>query len=196
MSDVLAGPGRLIVISGPSGVGKDTVLDELFGLDDGLRYSVSYTTRARRPGEREDESYSFVDERTFRDLEQRGEFLESAVVHGRRYGTALQRVRDAVAQGHDVVLKIDVQGAAQVRERVGGSALFIFLLPPSLEELRRRLEARATEDIDELELRYRTALAELEEQHRYDHRVVNDDVARAAREILEIINAERGRIDQ
>jgi len=138
VSDVLAGPGRLIVISGPSGVGKDTVLDELFGLDDGLRYSVSYTTRARRPGEREDESYSFVDERTFRDMEQRGEFLESAVVHGRRYGTALQRVRDAVAQGHDVVLKIDVQGAAQVRERVGGSALFIFLLPPSLEELRRR----------------------------------------------------------
>ena len=129
-------------------------------------------------------------------MEQRGEFLESAVVHGRRYGTALQRVRDAVAQGHDVVLKIDVQGAAQVRERVGGSALFIFLLPPSLEELRRRLEARATEDSDELELRYRTALAELEEQHRYDHRVVNDDVARAAREILEIINAERGRIDQ
>jgi guanylate kinase len=193
---VLAGPGRLIVISGPSGVGKDTVLDELFGLDDGLRYSVSYTTRARRPGEREDESYSFVDERTFRDMEQRGEFLESAVVHGRRYGTALQRVRDAVAQGHDVVLKIDVQGAAQVRERVGASALFIFLLPPSLEELRRRLEARATEDSDELELRYRTALAELEEQQRYDHRVVNDDVARAAREILEITNAERGRIDR
>jgi guanylate kinase len=189
-STLLAGPGRLVVLSGPSGVGKDTVLRELFRLDPSLRYSVSYTTRPPRPGERDGVSYSFVDPETFAAMAERGDFLEDANVYGHRYGTSLQRVRDQVARGDTIVLKIDVQGAARVRERVDGQAIFIFLLPPSEAELRRRLEERATEDPASLELREATSVQELREQEKYDHRVVNDDVSRAAREILDIIRAE------
>jgi guanylate kinase len=191
---LVIGPGRLIVVSGPSGVGKDTVLRKLFALDGRLRYSVSYTTRPPRPGERDGASYSFVDDETFMRMVERGEFLEWAVVYGHKYGTSLQRVREVVERGEDVVLKIDVQGAARVRERVTGEAIFIFLLPPDPEELRRRLLERATEGEADLERRHATAVAELEEKDRYDHHVVNDDVARAAREILQIINAHRGTI--
>lgn len=191
MSDLLEGPGRLIVLSGPSGVGKDTVLREVFRLAPSLRYSVSYTTRPPRPGEVDGVSYSFVDDATFDSMIARGEFLEWAPVYRHRYGTSLQRVRDAVRNGDEIVLKIDVQGAARVRERVDGQALFIFLLPPSEAELRRRLQERATEDDSSLGVREATAVQELAEQGKYDHRVVNDDVERAAREILDIIRAER-----
>ena len=183
-------PGRLIVLSGPSGVGKDTVLSQLRSLDPGLRYSVSYTTRDPRPGEVDGVSYSFIDEPTFRAMAERGEFLEWAEVHGSLYGTAESRVRDALARGEDIVLKIDVQGAAWIRPRVEG-AVFIFLMPPSEQELRRRLRARDTEDEAAVELRVRNAVAEMAEGAAYDHRVVNDDVERAAREILDIVRSSR-----
>ncbi|MFN2582945.1 MAG: guanylate kinase [Candidatus Dormibacteria bacterium] len=186
----LDGPGRLIVLSGPSGVGKDTVLREVFRLDPSLRYSVSYTTRAPRPGEEDGVSYSFVDDRTFDDMIARDQFLEWAKVFAHRYGTSMQRVQEAVAGGEQIVLKIDVQGASRVRERVGRQALFIFLLPPSDQELRRRLEARATENVSDLQLREATAVAEIAEREKYDHRVVNDDVFRAAREIVAIIRSQ------
>lgn len=187
---LLNGPGRLVVLSGPSGVGKDTVLRELFRLEPQLRYSVSYTTRPPRPGERDGVSYSFVDPSTFEAMVQRGDFLEHATVYGKSYGTSLQRVNEQVARGDTVVLKIDVQGAARVRQRLGNRALFIFLLPPSTEELHRRLEERNTEDQRSLDVREATAAQELGEQAKYDHRVVNDDVERAAREILGIITAD------
>ncbi|MDQ2961238.1 MAG: guanylate kinase [Candidatus Dormibacteraeota bacterium] len=184
-------PGRLIVLSGPSGVGKDTVLVELRRRDPSLRYSVSYTTRAPRPGEVDDVSYSFIDDATFRRMAEAGEFLEWAEVHGHRYGTSEARVREALDRGDDIVLKIDVQGAAWIRPRVAG-AVFIFLLPPSEEELRRRLLARDTEDEANVELRFRNAVDELAEGAAYDHRVVNDDVGRAAGEILDTVRARRG----
>lgn len=187
---LLSGPGRLVVLSGPSGVGKDTVLRELFRLDPQLRYSVSFTTRSPRPDERDGVSYSFVDAPTFTAMVERGDFLEHATVYGRSYGTSLQRVNEQVARGDTVVLKIDVQGAARVRQRLGDRALFIFLLPPSTEELHRRLQERNTEDQRSLEVRQATAVQELAEQAKYDHVVVNDDVARAAREILGLITAD------
>lgn len=187
---VTAQPGRLIVLSGPSGVGKDTVLHELRRLDPSLRYSVSYTTRDPRPGETDGVSYSFIDEPRFREMAARGEFLEWADVHGHLYGTAEERVKEALARGEDIVLKIDVQGAAWIRPRVDG-ALFIFLMPPSEDELRRRLLARDTEDEAAVELRVRNAVAEMAEGAAYDHQVVNDDVNRAAREILDIVRERR-----
>src|SRR5207302_11000519 len=123
-----------------SGVGKDTVLRKVFELDPRLRYSVSYTTRDPRPGEVDGVSYSFVDEPTFAALREQGELLETALVHGRHYGTSRTRVREALGRGEDIVLKIDVQGAAQLRGRVD-DAIFIFLLPPSVDVLRERLRA-------------------------------------------------------
>ena len=183
--------GNLIVVSGPSGVGKDTVLRKVFELDPGLRYSVSYTTREPRPGEVDGVSYSFVDEPTFASMTARGELLESAVVHGRHYGTSRARVREALERGEDIVLKIDVQGARQLRGRVD-DAVFIFLLPPSLEVLRERLRGRGTDDDASVRRRAEDAVRELEEAERYDHRVVNDDVERAAREILSIVADSRG----
>lgn len=185
--------GRLIILSGPSGVGKDTVLQELFRLAPWLSYSVSYTTRPPRPGEVDGVDYSFVDEATFAAMRDRHEFLEYAQVHGQWKGTSAARVRASLERGEDIVLKIDVQGAAWIRSRVRG-AIFIFLLPPSTGELRRRLEDRATESAESLELRWENARQELAEQDWYDYRVVNDDVHRAAREILDII--ERTRPDQ
>lgn len=187
---VRAQPGRLIVLSGPSGVGKDTILNELRRLDPSLRYSVSYTTRAPRPGETDGVSYSFIDEPSFREMAARGEFLEWADVHGHLYGTAEERVREALARGEDIVLKIDVQGAAWIRPRVDG-ALFIFVMPPSEDELRRRLLGRDTEDEAAVEVRVRNAVAEMAEGAAYDHQVVNDDVNRAAREILDIVRQRR-----
>ncbi|HXA30070.1 MAG TPA: guanylate kinase [Candidatus Angelobacter sp.] len=184
-------PGRLVVVSGPSGVGKDTVLRALFALNPELRYSVSYTTRAPRPGEVDGTSYSFVDEPAFLAMVERGEFLEWARVHGNLYGTSLARVRECLARGEDVVLKIDVQGAAQLRGRVP-EAIFIFLLPPSAEALRQRLQARDTEDEESLAVREADAQRELAEAERYDHQVVNDQVERAAGEILDIVAASRG----
>jgi guanylate kinase len=183
-------PGRLIVLSGPSGVGKDTVLHELRTLEPDLRYSVSYTTRAPRPGEVDGVAYSFIDRDQFLAMAERGEFLEWAEVHGHLYGTSEARVKDALDRGEDIVLKIDVQGAAWIRPRVAG-AIFIFLLPPSEEELRRRLVGRDTEDEASRELRFRNAVAELADGAAYDHRVVNDDVGPAAREILDIVRSRR-----
>jgi guanylate kinase len=183
--------GRLIVLSGPSGVGKDTVLRTLFQLDPHLRYSVSFTTRPPRPGEVDGVSYSFVDEPTFEAMIERGELLEWARVHGNLYGTSLRRVRESLDRGEDIVLKIDVQGAATLRGRMP-EAIFIFLLPPSLEELRERLRARESESDESLAQRDADALRELAEAERYDHRVVNDQVERAAREILDVVAASRG----
>lgn len=186
-----AGSGRLIVLSGPSGVGKDTVLVELFRRDPRLRYSVSYTTRPPRPGELDGVSYSFVDRPTFEAMAAAGEFLEWAEVHGYLYGTSLRRVVDHLARGEDVVLKIDVQGAGRVRRRVEGNAIFLFLEPPSLGELQRRLTLRRTEDAATRDLRMDNALAELAEAEHYDHRIVNDDLDRAVAEILAIIEVGR-----
>ncbi len=183
--------GRLIVLTGPSGVGKDTVLRELFALDPALEYCVSYTTRPPRPGEIEGVSYWFVDEATFRQMIERDEFFEWSTVYGELKGRTYASVDKAVASGKATVIKIDVQGATKVRERIGDVGLYIYLLPPSMEALQQRLVERATEDPASLQARQELAVAELALKDTYDHQVVNDDANRAAREIDRIVNAAR-----
>jgi guanylate kinase len=182
--------GQLVVVSGPSAVGKDSVLRRLFELDPSLRYSVSYTTRRPRPDEVDGRDYSFVSEGDFDDLVASGELLEWAAVHGHRSGTSRSRVEEARSAGQDVLLNIDVQGGASIRDLVP-DALLIFLAPPSMEELARRAAARGTEDPTELARRTADAEIEMGYSDRYDAVVVNDEIDRAASEILEVINQRR-----
>ena len=190
-------PGALlVVVSGPSGVGKDTIIEALRQQtrDPDYHYVVTCTTRPPRPGEVDGASYHFMTRDRFRALRDAGAFLEWAEVHGNWYATPRAEVRRALAAGHDVILKIDVQGAAAVKSTVP-DALLVFVVPPSLEALFRRLRSRATETAQQLELRQRNAAIELARAGDYDHVVVNDDgqVERTARRIDEIIQAERTR---
>lgn len=190
MSQAAPEPGLLLVLSGPSGVGKDSVLRRVFELDPGLAYSVSYTTRKPRPGEKDGVDYNFVDDGEFDRLVKDGEMLEWAEVHGHRSGTGRRQVEGALAAGRDIALNIDVQGGESIRELMPG-ALRIFLAPPSMEELARRRAARATEDASELQRRASDAEIEMQYSDRYDVVVVNDDLDRAASEILDVINRRR-----
>jgi guanylate kinase len=182
--------GLLIVVSGPSGVGKDTVIRRLLELDPKLLYSVSGTTRKPRPGEKPDQNYTFLSRQKFLELVDRGAFLEHATYNGQLYGTFRDLVEKARDEGRDVVLKIDVQGAEQVRRRVP-DAITIFVVAPSAEELVHRREARGSESAEDLESRRKIAETEMTYASRYDHVVTNDDVERAAREILEIVGKAR-----
>ena len=183
----------LVIISGPSGVGKDTIIDALKRRrhEPEYHYVVTCTTRARRPGEVDRVDYHFLDRADFATQRAAGEFLEANEVHGNWYGTPRRQVREALAGGRDVILKIDVQGAQVVKEKVPG-ALLIFLIPPSLEDLFHRLRSRATETADELELRQRNAAIELARQEHYDYVVTNEtgQVERTAERIDKIIAEE------
>ncbi len=192
---IFGAPGALLVIiSGPSGVGKDTIIDALKrrSRERDYRFVVTCTTRAPRPGEKDGVSYHFLNKRQFMALRDAGGLLEANEVHGHWYGTPRIEVARALADGHDVILKIDVQGAQVIKERIP-DALLIFVVPPSLETLFRRLKSRATETVDELELRQRNAALELARQEDYDHVVVNEtgQVEQTAEIIDGIIDAER-----
>jgi guanylate kinase len=190
-------PGALlVVVSGPSGVGKDTIIDALRARSAApeYHYVVTCTTRPPRPGEIDGASYHFLARERFATLRDGGAFLEWAEVHGNWYATPRAEVRRALAGGRDVILKIDVQGAAAVKSLVP-DALLVFVVPPSLEALFQRLRARATETAEQLELRQRNAAIELARAGDYDHVVVNEDglVERTAERIDAIIRAERAR---
>ena len=182
--------GLLIVISGPSGVGKDTVIKRLLELDPNLRYSVSCTTRPPRPNEVDGVDYTFVTRGQFQALIDKGAFLEYATYNGNLYGTLADRVERARADGHDIVLKIEVQGAEQVRQRVR-DAIFIFVAPPSVDELVRRQVKRNTESSQDMTARRQIATKEMKYSTRYDHVVVNDELERAVAQILAIIQKAR-----
>lgn len=184
--------GLLIVISGPSGVGKDTVIHRLLELDPNLVYSVSGTTRKPRPGEKPDENYTFLTRDEFEQLVHRGAFLEHATYNGQLYGTFRDRVERARDAGRDVVLKIEVQGAEQVR-RLVPDAISIFVVAPSQEELDRRREQRGSESAQDLESRRQIGAGEMAQAAHYDHVVTNDDVERAASEIAGVIRRARER---
>lgn len=180
----------MIVISGPSGVGKDTLIRRLLELDKNLRYSVSCTTRPPRPGEVDGVNYTFVTHEKFQQLIDQGAFLEYATYDGNLYGTVTERVERAREAGHDIVLKIEVQGAEQVRANVP-DALFIFVVPPSTRELERRQEMRNSESAQDMASRRKIAEREMTYISRYDHVVVNDELERAVAEVLAIIREAR-----
>jgi guanylate kinase len=182
--------GTLFVLAGPSGVGKGSVVRELVAKDPSLSLSVSVTTRPPRPGEVDGVDYFFVDEDAFARMVEAGELLEWAEIVGHRSGTPKGFVEDRLGEGRDVILEIDVVGASQVRERVPDSVL-IFLEPPSLEELERRLRGRGTETEEAIRLRLQTAAWELEQRSWFDHVVVNDDLERAAGLVAAIIETSR-----
>lgn len=183
-------PGLLVVVSGPSGVGKGTVHERVRAALPGSRLSVSATTRPPRPGEIDGVHYHFMDTARFEQLIVEDALLEHARYAGHCYGTPHADIRELLAAGHVVVLDIEVQGAVQVRERVP-DALLIFLAPPSLKELEARLRGRGTEDDGAVARRLDTARRELAQRDRFDAVVVNDDLDRCVAEVLERIDAAR-----
>lgn len=184
--------GNLIIISSPSGGGKGTLIREVLDMVPYVGYSVSLTTRAPRYGEEDGKHYHFVSKEEFERYKQNEGFLEFAEVHGNYYGTARKQIEQITAAGQDVILEIDVQGAATVLEKVP-EAVSIFILPPSFEVLKARLTARATEGMSDLGLRLRNSLDEVMQFSRFGYVVVNDDIASAAHRLAAIILAERQR---
>lgn len=188
-----AGKGELFVISGPSGAGKGTIVERLIR-DTEMELSVSATTRAPRPGEREGVSYYFIDRDEFRARIDAGGFLEYAEVYGNYYGTPRQNVTDKLAGGIDVVLEIDIQGAMKVK-RSYPEGIFIFILPPSLAVLRERLTGRGTDSGETIELRLSKTREEIAQVGGYDYFVINDDLEEAVRRVEAIVLAEHSRVD-
>uniref|UniRef100_A0A7C2EC04 Guanylate kinase n=1 Tax=Ammonifex degensii TaxID=42838 RepID=A0A7C2EC04_9THEO len=184
--------GLLLVISGPSGVGKGTICNRLRALDPAIYLSISMTTRPPREGEKEGREYFFVSETHFQKLLQQGELLEWARVYDYYYGTPRKPVMEMRAAGRDVVLEIDIQGGFKVRENCPDSIL-VFILPPSLEELASRLKNRGTEQAEVIATRLRWAQEELRCFRRYDYAVVNDRLEEAVRKINAIRTAEKCR---
>lgn len=181
-----------IILSAPSGGGKTTIARALLGQRSDVGYSVSCTTRAPRAGELDGVDYYFLSPREFSERRARGEFAESAEVHGRFYGTLRSEVERVLASGRHVLMDIDVQGAAQFAEAFPDTVL-IFLIPPSAEVLRARLAGRMTEDGDAVRTRLRTSRSELAEMAAYEYVIVNDQLDQAVRDVSAVIDAERVR---
>ena len=189
----MKGQGRLFVLSGPSGVGKDSVLEALFQRMTGVARSVSATTRVPRTGEIDGKDYHFITRTQFEADIEKGLFLEYAEYAGNLYGTPLRGVQEQRAAGNDILLKIEVQGANAVR-KIASDAILIFVEPPSLSVLEGRLRNRATDDEALIQARLERARTELECVRWYDYRLVNDDLISAADTLRAIIVAERSRV--
>jgi guanylate kinase len=184
--------GLLLVISGPSGAGKTTLCKEVRAVVPGLRQSISCTTRQPRPGEVNGREYFFIDERAFKDMVERDEFAEWAIVYGHYYGTPRRALAEMMEQGVDVLLEIDVQGALQIKKKFP-FAVNVYLLPPSIVELRTRLLKRAGDSPEEIRRRLQQARDEVRSYREYDYIVRNEDLKEAAKEMEAIVVAERVR---
>ena len=185
--------GFLLVVSGPSGVGKGTVLHDLMNTQKNLVYSVSATTRNKRDGEIEGVSYFYKTHEEFKQMIDEDEFLEYAEVHNNYYGTPKEFVEKKINEGKIVVLEIDVQGAVNVKQNTE-NAVFIFLAPPSLSELKNRIVGRGTETEQDINVRMKNARKELEYIKYYDYLVINDHINSAINSVNEIINAEKHKV--
>ena len=184
--------GLLVVISGASGTGKGTVCKALFEVEKNLSFSVSATTRKPREGEKDGVNYYFLTKDEFEKRIEAGEFLEWANVYGNYYGTPMKEVSNRLKNGEDILLEIDTQGAINVMEKMP-KGVFIFLLPPSMDELKRRIEGRGTETEESLKKRLGAAKTEIALAEKYDYTVVNDEVENAVKHISAILAAERAK---
>ena len=184
----------LIVISGPSGVGKDTVITAIKKLNNSIYHTITSTTRTKRQGETDGIDYHFIAQDEFKLMIDHGDFLEWAKVYGNLYGTPKDQIRHTLAEGRDVIAKVDVQGALSIKKLVP-DALFIWLSAPSIEQLDARLRDRNTDSEQDIEIRIETAHNEMKLVHHFDHEVINEDGRsdKAASEILDIITAEKNR---
>jgi guanylate kinase len=183
-------PGLLFVVTAPSGAGKSSLIRALMAVDAGVALSVSYTTRAPRPGEQNGREYHFVDPATFAAMLERGEFLESAEVHGHRYGTSQRVIEQTRASGRDLVLEIDWQGAAQVR-LLHPDAIGVFILPPSMAELERRLRARGQDAEAVIRRRMQNAAEEMAHAAEFKYAIINKDFDDALQDLKAVVRAER-----
>lgn len=185
--------GFLLVLSGPSGSGKGTVSQALMKKNDDIVFSTSITTRTPRPGEVDGENYFFVDIEKFEDMAKNGELLEYAFVHTNYYGTPKDFVFNEIEKGEIVLVEIDVQGALQIKKNYK-DAIFIFLIPPTIDELKQRLTNRGTETEEEINVRFANAFKELDFVGEYDYFIINDKVEQAVHNIEIIIEAEKLRV--
>ncbi len=182
--------GGVFIISGPSGSGKDTVLTELFRTNPNLSFSISSITRDMRPGEREGEKYHFISREEFEEMIRQDKLLEHNTFVGNYYGTPREPVETAIEEGRDIIIEVDVNGAAQIREKLP-EAVSIFIMPPSFSELKRRLVGRGTESEDVINKRMASALNEIKRSVEYDYIIVNDSITAAADDIMSVISSSR-----
>lgn len=189
------GRGLLIVISGPSGAGKGTLCKALLEKNDNLKMSVSMTTRKPRAGEINGVNYFFVQKEEFKEKIKNNEFLEYANVYDNYYGTPKSYVEEMLSKGNDVVLEIDIQGALKIKD-LYNEGVFIFIMPPSMEELKNRIEKRGSETEESLLKRFQSAFAEINYVSKYNYVVVNDTVEKAVKSLESIILAEKCRVDR
>jgi guanylate kinase len=183
-------PGNLIVVAAPSGAGKSSLVKALLELDSKIQPSVSHTTRAARGQEKHGREYYFVSESEFDGMVSADSFVEWAVVHGCRYGTSKRAIEERIAQGTDVILEIDFQGAIQIK-RMYANAVLIFILPPSWEELRSRLERRGEDAPNVIELRLKNAAVEMAQASKFDFVIINELFDRAVFDLKAIVHAQR-----
>ncbi|MFW5649053.1 MAG: guanylate kinase [Candidatus Alkaliphilus sp. MAG34] len=185
--------GLLIVVSGPSGAGKGTICKRLLENNPQMKISISATTRKPRAGERNAVNYYFISEDKFKRMIYEQKFLEYAIVYDNYYGTPEQYVIDNLQNGNDVLLEIDIVGALQIKKKFK-DAVFVFILPPSLEELKNRIVGRGTEKLSDIEKRYDAAISEIKQVMKYDYVIVNDNVSEAVQDIEAIMRAEKRKV--
>jgi len=182
-------PGKLFVVSAPSGAGKTSLVKALIERRPELRVAVSHTTRKKRPEEVDGVNYHFVDEQSFKQMQQTGAFIESAHIFGNLYGTSQAEVDGILGAGHHIILEIDWQGAARIRQNLD-NVVSIFILPPSLDSLKTRLLNRAQDDLETIAARFNAAISEIGHYREFDYLVVNDDFEQAVEDVQRIIFGE------